>query len=145
MRLHIRPTGIQHRAWWILVDSIVFATFYVLVFSAMLWMLGGCTVRQQRIASYATLGFAEGAIACDWRQTHDAAAGGWHHQYEANEMLGTNPSVGHVDAWMAGAAVTTAIVGRLLPLRFRPFLYGAVAVWETHIVAGNLPQTGTCL
>ncbi len=144
MHFNINPDPRRDRLDSILV-AIVEACVFIAVFLIIASMIGGCTPQQRRVASYSTMVLAEGSIACDWRQTHDAAANGWRKQYEANLMLGTNPSVAHVDEWMAGAMVTTAIVGQLIPLRFRPFLYGAVAAVEIYTIAGNLPQTGSCL
>ncbi len=96
-------------------------------------------------ANRIALGLAAAALACDWAQTHSAAAGGWRGTFEANPLMGPAPSPGEVSLYMAGVGAALLVVWLTLPPRLRPALAGGVLVAEVHTVVGNLETApGLC-
>lgn len=96
-------------------------------------------------ANRVALGLAAAALACDWSQTHSAAAGGWRGTYEANPIMGASPSTAEVGLYMAGVGAAFVAVWHLLPPRLRPALAGGMLAVEAHTVVGNLETTpGLC-
>lgn len=114
-------------------------------------VLAGCSVTARQHASRMLLGAAVITEACDWGSTRRAASGGWTYRAgqqqfgENNPALGRFPSTVRVDAYFAAVAIGTVAVGMLLPERFRPYWYGAVAVVEMDSVTNNLGTvSGAC-
>lgn len=96
-------------------------------------------------ANRIALGLAAAALACDWGQTHSAAAGGWRGTYEGNPIMGPSPSAAEVGLYMAGVGAAFVVVWQLLPPRLRPALAGGMLAVEAHTVVGNLETTpGLC-
>lgn len=82
---------------------------------------------------------------CDWGQTRSAASSGWRDHHEGNPIMGSAPSTGAVDAYMASVVVGTIALSYILPERVRPFLYGTVIAVEANTIRGNLDTTqGMC-
>lgn len=100
-------------------------------------VLAGCSPTAQRRAGYATMAVALAAAACDWGQTRTAASDGWKYGYEQNPILGTNPHPGTVDAYMTIAVAGTALIGQMLPERYRWMFYTPIAVAEIQLIATN--------
>lgn len=108
-------------------------------------LMGACSISTSRHATRIGVGLAVASTVCDWGQTRSAASDGWRTHYEANPVMGPAPSTHAVDAYMAGAIVTTLAATYLLPERMRPYLLGAVTVAEVYTIAGNLDTTsGLC-
>lgn len=77
------------------------------------------------------------SLACDWGSTRRAAVDHWSYGHEVNAMLGSTPSVGRVDQYMAVAMVGTIALGLLLPDYLgAPFLSAVTAI-EVDSVAFN--------
>lgn len=88
---------------------------------------------------------ATAALACDYGQTRSAAAAHWEGHYEANPVMGTNPSTSTVDMYFAATAVVVHLGAQLLPERIRPLAYAAVIGVQAHAIHNNLGTTqGLC-
>ena len=77
---------------------------------------------------YALAGAALAALAVDWGQTRHIAKNPSRFS-ETNPILGTNPSVGKVNAYFVGSMVGTVAIAHVLPSDWRTlFLSGVLAV-----------------
>lgn len=114
---------------------------------ALVLLAGGCTPRQLRAVSVGGAVLAGAALTTDWCQTRSGRRQGLVETGVARLAIGARPSEGAVDAYFLGSAlVTVAVAELLLPERWRPWLYGAVAGGELATVAGNAPFTSArCL
>lgn len=98
----------------------------------------------------ATLVTSAASIACDWGQTHAAAARGWVDpsgamQTEANPIMGTNPSTAKVDAYFLGAEVLNAAIWYVLPKAWKTIYALPVTGMQTFTVYGNTKENlGVC-
>lgn len=90
------------------------------------------------------------AFACDLGGTMTTAARNWRGFEEggllARRAIGSTPSPAAVAAYFAGALVASFAVGRVLPKRYRPYFYGAIAAVEIKASVVNLTEgmTGAC-
>lgn len=109
-------------------------------------LLVGCSPTAWKRADRTTFALAAASIACDWGQTRSAAAEGWSGgRHEANPMMGINPDVGTVDAYMGMSLATTTLVWLVLPHKVGPFVMGGVLAAEANTIEGNRATTrGTC-
>jgi len=84
------------------------------------------------------IGLASGFLALLWvdaAQTRSLARNNWQRFYEANPILGRQPSVGRINTYTAAAAITTLGIAAVLPARARRWwLAGAFAVQATTVI-----------
>ena len=91
------------------------------------------TADKQREAVYLAL------HAVDWAQTRTIARNPGKHAeggVVASRVIGTHPSVGKVDAYMAGSAVLVAVVARALPSEYRS-VFQYVTIGDSAYSVGN--------
>ncbi len=77
------------------------------------------------------------ALACDWGQTHRAAANGWGEFHEANPVMGTHPDTGVVNAYFVGTIAMNAIIWAVLPKAFKGIPAAGVIGFQTNTIINN--------
>ena len=82
--------------------------------------------RLWRAIDLTALAVSTAALACDWGQTHAAAADHWAMMYEKNPVLGQAPSTSTVNAYFAVAVVANTALWLLLPDRYKSIVPGVV-------------------
>lgn len=97
----------------------------------------GC-VHADRVA----LATSTAALACDWGYTHAAAADGWRKFYEANPIMGPEPTTTEVSVYFASAITINAVVWALTPPTYRAALPAAVTARQTYSIAHNAHSMG---
>jgi hypothetical protein len=111
-------------------------------------LCAGCTSQTTRHLNRAGLAISAASLAVDWCQTRDAAGRGWSGGYEGGMptayAIGSRPPTGAVDAYFALGGALLLGGAQLLPERWRPIAYAAVAAVEISTVRGNL-ETTRCL
>jgi hypothetical protein len=85
---------------------------------------------------YALAGAALTALAVDWGQTRHIAKNPLQFN-ETNPVLGTNPSVGKVNAYFVGAMVGTVAVAHVLPSDWRTLFLSGVLALELGVTQQN--------
>lgn len=84
------------------------------------------------------IGLAGGFLAMLWvdaAHTRSLARNNWEGFYEANPILGRQPSVGRINTYTAAVAITTLGVAAILPPRARRWwLAGALAIEATTVI-----------
>lgn len=107
-----------------------------------------CSQATMRRVNQVGAGVMVVSLACDGGGTMRAASTGWRGNEEggtpARAVMGARPSMEHVGSYFALSTIALLGVAQLLPERARPFLYGAVAIAETHTAIGNVPLAGPC-
>jgi hypothetical protein len=76
-------------------------------------------------------------LAGDWLTTVDAARGGWQGKEEANVILGSKPSVGKVNAVVAGELVVHTALSLLLPKEVKKLYLIGITALEATLILGN--------
>lgn len=105
----------------------------------------GCSMAAARHANHVTLGLALITTACDWHETRWAAGDGWSKTYEANPIMGEEPSTTTVDVYNAAVIGATVGLGQLVPEQYRWLVYGAVAAAGVESIIVNSSTTpGLC-
>ncbi len=113
-----------------------------LVKALVLLLVAGCSISTQtglRRTNQVGAALMATAIACDWGQTHYAAATGWNNGewFEENPVLGARPSTGRVHAYMTLLLLGSVLVGRALPDWLEPAFYGAMTALEVKAIINN--------
>lgn len=84
----------------------------------------------------AWLAASAAAMVIDWRQTRVIAANPREY-YEHNPILGSHPSVGQVDVYIAASAAAVVLIAHVLPHGWRTaWLIGTTAV-EAGCIVNN--------
>lgn len=105
--------------------------------------------RLWQVIDVAALAVSTAALACDWGQTHGAAADGWRGgptgaRYEDNPILGRSPSTRAVSVYFVTAAIINAGIWLTVPKRYRWIVpLGLVAVQTHTIGAAMAARTST--
>ena len=76
------------------------------------------------------------ALAVDWGQTRHIAKNPLQFN-ETNPILGTNPSVGKVNAYFVGSMVGTIAIAHVLPSDWRQLFLGGVLALELGVTQQN--------
>lgn len=92
----------------------------------------------------ATLAMSTAALACDWGQTHSAAAEGWRDRHEGNPVMGLTPTTARVNAYFAGVAAINIGLWLVMPKRYKSIVPVALAAAEVMQVRSNLNSIGLC-
>jgi len=85
---------------------------------------------------YAFAGAALASLVVDWGQTRHIAKNP-DRFYEKNQILGPKPSVGKVDAYFAGAMLSTVAVAHVLPRDYRRLFLAGTLSMELSVVEQN--------
>lgn len=109
----------------------------------------GCTSQTTRRLNHAGLAISAASLAVDWCQTRHAADLGWAGGSHETGMptvaaIGPRPPTGAVDAYFALGVAVLLGGTQLLPERWRPIAYAAIATAEISTIRGNL-ETTQCL
>jgi hypothetical protein len=76
-------------------------------------------------------------LAGDWLTTVHAARGGWVGKEEANVLLGAKPSVGRINAVVAGEFVAHTALSLLLPKEVKKLYLIGITALEATLILGN--------
>jgi hypothetical protein len=105
-------------------------------------LVSGCSFKN---LNRATLAASTASLACDWGQTRSAASNHWKGRYEANPIMGMNPSTGTVDVYFASTIAINAAIWYLMPEKLKSLLPVGVIGVQANTIAGNLDTTqGVC-
>lgn len=86
---------------------------------------------------HATLAVSTGALALDWQQTRERAAGNWRATHESNPLMGRKPTPFVVDAYFATTLVGNAVLWYVLPQRWKSVIPGVIIGVESPVITSN--------
>jgi hypothetical protein len=98
-----------------------------------------------RAIDVSALALSTAGLACDWGQTHSAAAAGWHknvdgmsyYEVETNPLISGRPSVGTVNLYFAVVTAANAVLWAVAPRKYRSIVPVAVLAMQTIQIARN--------
>jgi len=108
-------------------------------------LLSALTACSVRSFDRATLLASTASLACDWRQTSNAAAAGWSGTREANPVMGPHPDTTTVGLYFLGVAFVNAAVWAVVPRGWRSLAPSALVGVQARTIRGNNGTIGRCI
>lgn len=106
--------------------------------------------RLWRVIDTTALVASTAALACDWGQTHRAAAERWTGgangtgRHEGNPIMGPTPSTRTVNVYFAATAAVNVALWYALPKRYRSIVPAVLTAAETMQVSSNIGSVSLC-